>query len=423
MGRVFWQFFVATWLTIIGAVSVIVVANAYLRVLPPRTEMRDFKEGFAFRTSVDMIRAGKADAVPAMLDALAKTRVPVHISMTSVDVPRDACGGHAKRFAEVWDPAGGTCIRLHMQGEPPTFLEEWGPHLMPPLAALLASFASAFILARYLGRPIQTLRTALRALAAGDFSMRIGPQSRFWRDEITALGKDFDVAAAKLQELEESQRRLFHDVSHELRSPLSRMQAAFGLIKQTPGKLAGLMPRMEREIERLDGLVEEILTLARLGSGQRPSDHRQAVDIIDLLGAVVEDAAFEAAPRGMTVDYLASGSMVLPVDGELIYRAIENVMRNAVKYSHDGSTITVRAVTSEDAMLEIEIANVGQHVPDGEVERLFEPFSRHEEYGNVGGHGLGLAIARRAVELHGGTVTARSNPAGGMVVTISLPAG
>lgn len=423
MGRVFWQFFVAIWLTIIGAVSVIVVANAYLRVLPPRTEMRDFKEGFAFRTAADMIRAGKADAVPAMLDALATTRVPIRLSMTTVDVPKDACAGHAKRFAEVWDPAGAKCIRLHMLGEPVTFLEEWGPHLMPPIAALLASFASAFILARYLGRPIQTLRTALRALAAGDFSMRIGPQFRFWRDEITALGKDFDVAAAKLQELEESQRRLFHDVSHELRSPLSRMQAAFGLIKQTPAKLPGLMPRMEREIERLDGLVEEILTLARLGSGQRSADNRQPVDVIDLLGAVVEDAAFEAEPRGMAIDYRPCGSVVMPVDGELIYRAIENVMRNAVKYSHDGSTIGVQATKAEDAMLEIEITNVGHHVPPSEVERLFEPFSRHEEYSYVGGHGLGLAIARRAVELHGGTVTARSNPAGGMVVTIRLPAG
>jgi len=423
MGRVFWQFFVAIWLTIIGAVSVIVVANIYLRVLPPRTEMRDFKEGFAFRTAVDMIRAGKPDAARAMLDALATTRVPIRISLTSVDVPKDACPSHAKRFAQAWDPAGARCIRLVMEDEPVTFLEEWGPSLMPPLAALLASLVSAFILARYLGRPVQTLRTALGALAAGDFSIRIGPQFQFWRDEITALGKDFDVAAAKLQELEESQRRLFHDVSHELRSPLSRMQAAFGLIRQNPGKLNGLMPRMEREIERLDGLVAEILTLARLGSGQPSAGNRQPIDIIDLLGAVVEDAAFEAAPRGMTIDYVPCGSVIVPVDSELIYRAIENVMRNAVKYSHEGSTVTVRATISDDAVLAITITNVGHHVPPAEVERLFEPFSRHEEYSNVGGHGLGLAIARRAVELHGGTVTARSNPAGGMGVTLRLPTG
>ena len=423
MGRIFWQFFVAIWLTILSAVSVIVVTNIYLRVLPPRGEMRDFKEGFAFRTASDMIRSGKADEARAMLEALATAPTPTRLSVKTVDVPQDTCESHARRFARIWDPESRTCLQLLMDDEPLTFVETWAPHLMPPLAALLVSLVSAWLVARYLVRPVQTLRTGLGALAGGDFSIRIAPQFRFWRDEITALGKDFDVAAAKLQELEDSQKRLFHDVSHELRSPLSRMRAALGLIRQNPAKLAGLMPRMEREIERLDGLVEEILTLARLGSSRRLLADKQPVDVIDLLSAVVEDGAFEAEPHGITIDYRPPMSVMMQGDSELINRAIENVMRNAVKYSHHGSVITVRAGRENDATLSIEISNVGHQVPPSEIERLFEPFSRYEESGNVGGHGLGLAIARRAVELHGGTVSARSNPPGGMVVTIRIPIG
>lgn len=423
MGRIFWQFFVAIWLTILSAISVIVVTNIYLKVLPPRGEMRDFKEGFSFRTASDMIQNGKTDEARAMLEALAAAPIPTRLSMKPVDVPAEACDSHARRFARIWDPESKTCFQLLMDDEPLTFFEIWAPHLMPPLAALLVSLVSAWLVARYLVRPVQTLRHALGALASGDFSIRIGPQFRFWRDEITALGKDFDAAAGKLQELEDSQKRLFHDVSHELRSPLSRMQAAFGLIKQNPAKLQGLMPRMEREIERLDGLVEEILTLARLGSGRTPIADKQPVDVIDLLSAVVEDAAFEAEPHGIAIDYQPRHTLMIAVDGELINRAIENVMRNAVKYSHDGSVIRVRTDVNAGRLLTIEISNVGNPVPPSEIERLFEPFSRYEESGNIGGHGLGLAIARRAIELHGGTVSAESNLPGGMIVTIHLPAG
>lgn len=422
MGRVFWQFFVAIWLTIISAIGVITVTNIYIKVLPPKGEMQEFKERFALHAAMDMIRDGKPDAARSFLETIAAAPIPTRLTIEPLDLSEQSCRDRSERFAQVWNRVGGGCYGITVSDDPLTFLEAWAPVFLPPLAAMIASLVSALLLARYLVRPVQTLRTALGSLAGGDFTTRIGSRVRFWRDEITALGKDFDAAAAKLQELEESQKRLFHDVSHELRSPLSRMQAAFGLLRQHPGKLEGLLPRMEREVERLDELVEEILTLARLGSGRSPVTDRQPIDVVDLLSAVVEDAVFEATPRGIEIDYPPAESFLVAVNGELVYRAIENVMRNAVKYSNDGSVIGVKAGRDAGGALTIVVSNVGNHVPSSDIERLFEPFSRSGEHGNVGGHGLGLAIARRAVELHGGTVSATSNSPGGMIVTLRFPA-
>jgi hypothetical protein len=240
-------------------------------------------------------------------------------------------------------------------------------------------------------------------------------------DEITALSHDFDVTAAKLEELQESRKRLFHDISHELRSPLSRMQAALGLLKKNPAKLDIVMPRMEREIERLDSLVEEILTLARLGSPKSRIVERQSLDVIDLLNAIIDDAAFEAQPRQITITFAGIESFVSQVNGELICRAVENVMRNAVKYSGEGTSISVSAQISIDRSLDISVSNSGPFVSPEDVERIFEPFTRLLENEIMAGHGLGLAIARRAIESHGGNVSAWSNPDGGLTVRLRLP--
>jgi hypothetical protein len=287
----------------------------------------------------------------------------------------------------------------------------------------LTSIVAAYVLTRYLARPVIALRSGLGALASGNFTARVGSRRGWWNDGITALGHDFDVTADKLEALQENQKQLFHDVSHELRSPLSRMQAALGLVRKNPAKLDAMLPRMEREIERLDGLVEQILTLARLRTPDNFVMERQTVDILDLVAVIIDDAAFEAEARNISIDFEGAESFVTQVNGELIYRAIENVVRNAVKYSDESSVISVKARTPGNDTLDLSIHNHGPLVPPEDVDRLFDPFTRLNTNDSVSGHGLGMAITRRAIEAHGGTVSAISNPNGGLTVRLRLSKG
>jgi two-component system OmpR family sensor kinase len=142
---------------------------------------------------------------------------------------------------------------------------------------------------------------------------------------------------------------------------------------------------------------------------------------MDLLQAIADDAQFEAQPRGIDVSYQAPDAFVSRLNGELIYRAIENVVRNALKYSPDNASVEVTAGLAAGDCLEIRIANTGPHVPPEDAERIFQPFTRLQGEGPSTGHGLGLAITRSAIEAHGGEVHARSNPGGGLTVLLRIP--
>jgi signal transduction histidine kinase len=420
-GRVFWQFFVAIWLTILGAIAVIVLTNTFLKVLPPKGDMQGFRERHAIDTISELVRRGHLASARDFIDTLTGPPRPIKIALEPSKPPIDErdCHGRSPRSGMAFDPASGICYAIGALDKPPTLVETYLPPFMPPVAAMLTSLISAFYLARYLVRPVMVVRSGLSALASGNFAVRISAPSTWWKDEVTALAQDFDVTAGKLEELQDVQRRLFHDVSHELRSPLSRMQAALGLLRQNPAKLAAVMPRMAREIERLDSLVEEILTLARMGSPEAPIVENQSLDVIDLLSAVIDDAGFEAQARAITIAHAGVERFVSRVNGELIYRALENVMRNAVKYSNYGSTIIVTTRLGDDGGLSIEIANEGLYVAPEHVSRIFEPFTRLLE--NETGHGLGLAITRRAIEFHGGSVAGTSNAGGGLTIVLTLP--
>ncbi|GGE07759.1 hypothetical protein GCM10008012_58370 [Rhizobium anhuiense] len=240
------------------------------------------------------------------------------------------------------------------------------------------------------------------------------------KDEVTALAHDFDSTAARLQELQEAQQRLFHDVSHELRSPLSRLQAAVGVLRQTPAKLGGMLDRMDREVERLDMLVGEVLTLARLTAGSSSSLKTQSLDVIDLLNEILGDAAFEAQARGVSITTSVDGVFLAEVEGELIYRALENVVRNAVKYTAEHSRIAVSCASTAER-LTILVVDQGPGVRRDELERIFQPFSRGNDAAPRGGYGLGLAITRQAIERHGGRVYASLPAAGGLAITLEIP--
>jgi two-component system OmpR family sensor kinase len=293
------------------------------------------------------------------------------------------------------------------------------PPFITVIASLFFSLGFSAWLAWYVAKPIRILRWAFRAAAEGKLDTRVHPKMGRRRDEIADLGRDFDRMATQLQKQIGAQQRLLHDVSHELRSPLARLQAAIGLARQNPRRIDMTLERIELESGRLDALVGEVLTLARMESGVKGAAHEQ-VDLIELLTMIVDDAQFEAQVMQRNVSFSGEGAFVLDCMGELLYRSFENVIRNAVKYTRENTTVEVRAVASADA-LSVVVADQGYGVPPGSLETIFEPFYRTGNSGATQGFGLGLAIARRAVESHGGRVWAELGQAGGLVVHFTIP--
>lgn len=293
--------------------------------------------------------------------------------------------------------------------------------LVPFVSGCLAILIVGLLLAWYLTRPLHHLRWALHRVAQGRFDTRVHPLMGRRRDEIADLAHDFDRMATHLQQLTESRKLLLHDISHELRSPLSRMQAAIGLLRQDPSRAQAMIDRIERESRRLDALIEELLTLHRL-EAEAPGAVRERVDVIELLHAIAEDADFEAraAERWVSID--APGHFICEVNGELIYRAFENVVRNALKFGPPGAAVEIRArLESDGRVLVASVQDRGPGVPPQMLQAIFEPFTRVEGSESVRGVGLGLAIAQRAMALHDGRIEAALREGGGLVLTLRLP--
>ena len=320
---------------------------------------------------------------------------------------------------------------LTLSGRVPPGSDTKGP--LPPLIfALVFSFFSSMGLAWYLSRPLHHLRWALRRAADAQFDTRVMPLMGQRRDEIVDLASEFDNMAARLQQLTRQRQQLFHDVSHELRSPLARMQAAIGLLQQNPALLDDMVQRIQAETTRMDALIEELLTLHRLEAGQAHSP-REALDVVELLTAIAHDASFEASVRDCRVVLQTDVQFIAQVDGELIYRAFENVIRNAVKHTAKGTPVDIKVRLVDAAQgaahgapqgpagqqLEVSVLDHGPGVPIESCEMIFEPFKRLETSTN--GVGLGLAIARRAIASHGGSIKAQPGPRHGLLVVILLP--
>ncbi|TWI69360.1 signal transduction histidine kinase [Pseudoduganella lurida] len=309
--------------------------------------------------------------------------------------------------------------------------EDRNPRFQPltpfiPLAvAVAASLLFAALLAWYFSRPIRSLRQAFEAASQGDLAPRFAHVGGGRHDELTDLGHDFDRMTARLRSLMDGQTRLLHDVSHELRSPLARLQAAIGLAHQRPDRTAASLERIERESIRMDKLVGELLTLSRLEAGAI-AVAKDEIDMAELLLQIVGDAQFEAASQGRTVLSHDIADVLLLGQPDLLARAIENVVRNAIKHSPEGGTVVVESV-ARDGMLRIGVLDQGPGVAPQDLQAIFEPFFRSSGTDkDVDGHGLGLAIARQVVQQHGGTITASNRAAsnragGGLCVEIALP--
>jgi two-component system OmpR family sensor kinase len=291
---------------------------------------------------------------------------------------------------------------------------------LPLIAAILASLIFAFLLAWYFAQPIRHLKQAFNDAAEGNLDRRLSQAMGGRRDELSDLGRDFDRMTQKLQALMISQRRLLHDVSHELRSPLARLQASIGLALQQPEKIHESLQRIAREGGRIDKLVSELLTLSKLETGVMHT-RIEAIDMQDLLAGIIDDAQFEANAKNCRVVWRAKVNALVDGDPELLQRALENVLRNAVKYSPADNEITLTTRLDETAKrLTVSILDQGPGVPASELKLIFEPFYRGSNT-NASGHGLGLAIAIRIVEALSGSITARNREQGGLKVDIELP--
>lgn len=291
--------------------------------------------------------------------------------------------------------------------------------LLPVVAALLGSLGASGLLAWYFAKPVRNLRWALRTVAGGHLETRVAGRMGGRRDEIADLGRDFDLMVGQLARLMDSQRRLLHDVSHELRSPLARLHAAIGLARQDPAKIATSYDRIERESQRLDSLVGQLLTLSRLDAGA-DSEPEQRLDAMELLAAAVDDACFEAQSNDRSLHFVGEGVFLMALRPELLHRAFENVLRNAVKFTAVGTTVEVSADLTP-VQLRISVCDRGPGVLEAELATIFEPFHRGRNGSGKEGFGLGLAIAQRAVAAHGGQMRAANRAGGGLCLEILLP--
>lgn len=318
-----------------------------------------------------------------------------------------------------WDAARPPPPGWDASRPPPPPRRGPSPPTMLVIAALLASLAASALLAWYFARPIRHLRRALGEIADGRFDTSVQQLMDGRRDELADLGRDVDLMAQKLDHLVATQRRLLHDVSHELRSPLARIQAAIGLGRQDPHKIAATMDRVERETVRLDALVGQLLTLARLDAGTG-TEAVVPLDVVELLADIAQDARFEALAANRELSFAGDIAFVIRGRKELLHRAFENVVRNAVKFTAPATTVEVRAELPTPGRLRVYVCDRGPGVLPSELESIFEPFHRASGT-DQDGFGLGLAIARRAIEAHGGAIRAGNRSDGGLCIEIELP--
>ncbi len=324
----------------------------------------------------------------------------------------------------------------------------FGPHDIPGLGiaiAIITSGLMCYLLAWSMTSPVTRLRKAAQSLAAGDLSARAGAPASGRRDELAELMRDFDRMAERIEGLVDLQSRLLKDVSHELRSPLARLSVALGLARQRAASEAGpeaapelesALNRIEVEADRVNALIQRLLTISRLESGA-DGLHKTQLSLRELVEQVAHDAEYETPGRGCRVTSPVDMSANTPADAadeflveadpDLLRSAVENVVRNATRYTAEGTTVEVRLERQQGANGEeivVRVLDTGPGVPDEALTKIFQPFYRLDDARNrqTGGAGLGLSIADRAIRLHGGQLRASNRNEGGLEVEIRIPA-
>lgn len=278
------------------------------------------------------------------------------------------------------------------------------------------------LIAHYLTKPIERLRDATHELSRGNLDIRAGENLGTRKDEIADLVRDFDIMAGELRNQIQSERNLLSGVSHELRSPIARMRLALTIARYAnEPERNEMLSRIEQDTVQLDSMLERILTVARLESGQL-QPHFALIDLNDVIDDVLHDANFEAVATGATITYHGSGEIKVTGDAGLLHSAVENLVRNAMFYSGRDGRIDVTLARLNDTAV-ITVRDNGPGVPEVAIPLLFKPFYRVDDSRGTttGGMGLGLAIVRNAVAVHGGSSVARNVSPHGLEVELQLP--
>lgn len=302
--------------------------------------------------------------------------------------------------------------------------------LSPPLMQLvvvgLLSAVLSLLLSRWISGPLRTLRLASRRLLAGPGAVRALPSISPLADaEARALAADFDRMAERIEGLLASRERLLRDVSHELRSPLARLSVALELARESSGEEARpMLDRIEKEAERLNALIALVLTMAKLEQAPEAA-RRDEVPLDELVEEICADAAFEAGAQGLTVELVEHEALTLEGNEEILRQAIENAVRNAIRWTPEGTAVEVSVTRGDgpEPWAMIRVRDHGPGVPEADLEEIFQPFARLQaaRERSAGGAGIGLAITARALRVHGGHASAENAQGGGLRVILALP--
>jgi len=452
MHRLFWKIFLSFWLSlIVFAAASLVAASLFIEHArsadteeSPRARFRTYLEearSVAESQGVEGLtswlkKLDRREVIPVflidtrgrdLLDRPVSIHVAERIDRGQRRVPHGEFSGPPSRRGLVQTPDGSEyhlipdfrAVTLNRVLSRPRVIA------IPLIAAAIISGLVCFFLARYLTRPILRLSRATKMYASGDLAMRVAPSVEGRHDEVAQLARDFDHMAGRLQALMATQHQLLSDVSHELRSPLARMQVALGLARQRDqDQPSPELDRIEREAERLNELIAQLLSLARLESGT-PLSNTEQVDLAALLTEVAESANFEISASNRRVRFLAHGQVFVEADPALLHSALENVVRNAAKYTAENTAVEISLQPDDqrENWAVVQVRDHGPGVPEEMLTRLFDPFVRVSDARDrtSGGYGLGLAIAKRAIQLHGGEISASNHAKGGLSIRIRLP--
>lgn len=322
----------------------------------------------------------------------------------------------AKKFTTSTGTRIVLVLRVEIPRAPTPFGHDWSTRLIRIGAILLTAGLVCYGLVLYLVSPILKLRDATKQLAGGNLQTRLGSKRR---DELGKLSRDFDAMAERIEALISSQSRLTRDISHELRSPLARMNVALELARsKASADTAPLLSRIETESQRLNEMISNILTLSKLES-QSEVVEKDDLNLTRIFEGTVADAAFEAEGKGKSVVMLKADAARIRGNERLVNSAIENVMRNAVRYTPDKVDVSLEV---REGKAFIKVRDYGEGIPEEDIGEIFRPFYRVSQARDrkSGGIGLGLSITEQAVNAHGGSVSAW-NLEDGFVVEIKLP--
>jgi len=331
---------------------------------------------------------------------------------------------HARRRAlyQFFRTGEATVARVSDDGKfwfffivPRTTVGSW--FLLPDhVFVMAAAVLLCYLLAFYLTKPVRELEKAVDRFGGGDLKTRVG-STRL--DELGHLARAFDRMADRIETLVTAERRLLLDISHELRSPLARLGVAVELARSGEN-LDTALNRIQKESDRLNALVGQLLQVTR-AEGDPTSLRRNPVQLDQLVQQLVDDSAIEATAHGCEVKFERREPVKVEGDPELLRRAVENVIRNAIRYAPKETAVEV-SLARNNGKAVVDVRDRGPGVPDDALPRLFDAFYRVDTDRNrtSGGIGLGLSIARRAIELHRGAIRAK-NAQPGLEVELELP--